>query len=209
VAVAGVGFALWTRRSVVGASTEAERIAALESRVALLEARLRLSGGRSRLGGGSEPHLVVPAPGPVPSTDTEAPAEAATAKTVARPVELNEAALRQAYFGELDARLASESRDPVWAVATEEKLRGSAQDLRPRIDIEGAQCGQTLCRVEALVPEPRDEAVALNQFVSASLGALPEAVIRDGDGPGRHVVYFARKGNEFPPMEPPPEGLSP
>jgi hypothetical protein len=31
---------------------------------------------------------------------------------------------------------------------------------------------------------------------------MPEAMVHSGDGPGRHIVYLARQGSGFPPMEP-------
>ena len=36
--------------------------------------------------------------------------------------------------------------------------------------------------------------------ITASLDLLPEVVVHNGDGPGRHIVYFARQGSGFPPM---------
>jgi hypothetical protein len=116
---------------------------------------------------------------------------------------VDEAALEREYFGDLDARLAGETPDPAWSTATAEKLRGLVYDLRPRIAVDKAECGRTMCRVETSVPELREEAAALDKFISASNALLPEAVVHDGDGPGRHIVYFARKGSEFPPMNPP------
>jgi hypothetical protein len=116
---------------------------------------------------------------------------------------IDETALQREYFGDLDVRLGSETRDPLWAAATEERLRSSVRDLRPRITVDNAQCGQTMCRVEATVPDPHEEVAAMDKFLSTSLALFPEAVVRDGEGPGRHVVYFARRGSEFPPMDAP------
>jgi hypothetical protein len=119
---------------------------------------------------------------------------------VPKIVEVNEAALQLVYFGELDARLAAEGRDAVWSAATEERLRTSAHELRPRISLAGAQCGQTLCRAEIAVADLREEAAALDKFISTSTALLPEAVVRDGEQPGGHIVYFARRVGDFPPM---------
>jgi hypothetical protein len=180
---------------------ESARIKALEARLALLEKQgsrtqfvtRTVNAGESQSVAPTRPAAVMP----------EEQARAGAAPTPRRRVPIDEVALQREYFGDLDVRLAAETRDPVWSAATEEKLRGSARDLRPRIYVENAQCGQSMCRVETSVPDPRDDSAALDKFVAASLDLLPEAVIRNGDGPGRHTLYFARQGSEFPPLSPP------
>jgi hypothetical protein len=198
--VVGVAFVLVGGRNPPAATPDSgdrARLRALEARVAMLEGRL----GGLREGGliqAASPHVVVP-------VSPEAAGE--VARRPAGPsrgaVKFDEAAVQEHYFGDLDVRFANESRDPAWSEGAEEKLRSSAQDQRPRINLASARCGQTMCRVEAMVPEPGEEAAALEKFISASAGMLPEAVVRDGEGRGQHIVYFARKGSEFPPMTPP------
>jgi hypothetical protein len=194
--------AVYTRlRPAPVATDESARIRALEARLALLE---KQRSGDSRAlpppAGASDPRLVVPVP---PGTVAAEP----QAKPVRGPLgpapAIDETALQREYFGDLDVRLGSETRDPLWAAATEERLRSSVRDLRPRITVDNAQCGQTMCRVEATVPDPHEEVAAMDKFLSTSLALFPEAVVRDGEGPGRHVVYFARRGSEFPPMDAP------
>jgi hypothetical protein len=195
---------LLVRSRVRGPSAdESARLKALEARLALLEKQGYRSQVITRTSDPGEGHLVVPTPPAGMVTAGQAVAGPAPHK----PVHLDEVAIQREYFGDLDVRLAGEGRDPGWSVVTEEKLRGSVEDLRPRITVENAQCGQTMCRVETTVPEPREDAAALEKFISTSLALLSEAVVRDGDGPGRHIVYFARKGSEFPPMNA-PEGAA-
>jgi hypothetical protein len=189
--------------------TDAARLRALEARLAALEGRPR--GGATAIpGSGGTPHLVLPGPPPERGAGEEAPAPAAAPpRLTEKHGAVDEVALQRAYFGELDARLAGETRDPVWAAPTEELLRGSTHDQRPQISVENAQCGETLCRVETSVPDLREEIPALNKFLTATVTVLPEAVVRDGDQPGRHVVYFARKAGGFPAMTAEPETASP
>jgi hypothetical protein len=195
LAAAAIGVSLLRPRSQSpAAGDQSDRMRALEARVALLERQARQARAfpaASEVSG----RLVVPV---APGADADAPAP--TARTHALPSPVDEVAIQREYFGDLDVRLASESRDPVWSAATEEKLRGSAHELRPRITVDKAQCGETMCRVEATVPEPREDVAAVNKFLAVSLHEMPEAMVRDGDGPGRHVVYFARQGSGFPPM---------
>jgi hypothetical protein len=151
-----------------------------------------------------------PGPGPA-SSHVLVPVSPEAAREVARrpalsprvQAPIDEVALQEHYFGDLDHRFANESRDPAWSEGVEEKLRTSAQGQSPRISLSSARCGQTMCRVEATIPDPHEEAAALQKFISSSAGILPEAVVRDGEGRGQHIVYFARKGTEFPPMTAP------
>ena len=152
--------------------------------------------------------MVVPTP-PSGAQDDESPVKKSAKPQSTQVAVVDEVALQREYFGDLDVRLVNETRDPLWSAATEEKLRSSVQDLRPRITVDNARCGQTMCRVDTTVPEVREEVAAIDKFITASLSLLSEAVVRDGDGPGRHIVYFARKGTEFPPMNPPPPFVVP
>ena len=183
------------------AGNDDARLRALDQRIASLEAQLRARSAAGS-GGTGQSHWLAPA---APAKAEEA-TETAAKRPAARPVPklaVDEVALQREYFGDLDVRLAGEARDPSWAVPTEEKLRHSVEDLRPRITIDNARCGQTMCRVETRVAEVKDDAAALDNFVSSAMGLLPEAVVADGEGPGHHIVYFARKGTEFPPMNAP------
>jgi hypothetical protein len=180
-------------------SNDEARLRALDQRIAALEAQLR---GRSSSGPSGQSHLVVPVE-PAKAAEAAELQPKAVGRTVPRFTPVDEVALQREYFGDLDVRLAGEARDPNWAVPTEEKLRHSVEDLRPRITIDNARCGQTMCRVETRVAEVKDDATALNNFVASATGLLPEAVVADGEGPGHHIVYFARKGTEFPPMNAP------
>jgi hypothetical protein len=177
---------------------DSARMRALEARLATLEKQRPRSEVVTRTLTASEPRIVVPvAPG---AGAEEPPARPTKGPRAAVPVD--EAAVQREYFGDLDVRLGSETRDPVWAAATEEKLRNSVRELRPRVTVDNAQCAQTMCRVEASVPDPREDVAAMDRFISTTLALFPEAVLREGDGPGRHIVYLARKGTEFPPMTP-------
>ena len=183
-------------------SSEADRIRALEARLALLEKQGHRPPVLPRGSETPQSHLVVPV-SPVARTGEERPATNEKVDRGKNVAAVDEVALQREYFADLDVQLAGETRDPAWAAPTEERLRNSVHDLRPRISVDNAQCGQTMCRVEATVSDPHDDAAALDKFISTSLALLPEAVIRDGDGPGHHVVYFARKGSEFPAMNVP------
>ena len=50
------------------------------------------------------------------------------------------------------------------------------------------------------MPDSAQDAAALNGLVAAVVAFMPEAVVRDGEQPGHHIIYFARQGNEFPPL---------
>jgi hypothetical protein len=191
---------LGARRSIINSvhSNDEARLRAMDQRIASLEARLRARSTEGAVSAGSS-HWLVPAPPAAAEQATEPHAKAKIAGPIAQSGPADEAALQRQYFGDLDVRLASEPRDPVWSAETEEKLR-SVHELRPRISVENARCGQTMCRVETRVVDTRDDAAAVNNFISSSAGALPEAVVADGEAPGHHIVYFARKGAEFPPM---------
>jgi hypothetical protein len=196
VAVAILGYL--RLRALAGGADDSARIRALEERLALFEKQRRAE-PVTRTVAASEPRMVVPVP-PTMGVPEQQP-------RVARPPAghppIDEAAVQREYFGDLDERLGGEARDPDWAAATEERLRTSARDLRPRITVDNAQCGHTMCRVEASVTDAHEDVPAMEKFISSSLALFPEAVIRDGEAPGRHIVYFARKGGEFPPMNPP------
>jgi hypothetical protein len=187
-------------RPAPAASDDSARMRALEARIALLEKQRSRSGAPEGTVWAREPRVLVPVP--PAAVAAEPPAKPATGPTGSAPA-IDEAAVQREYFGDLDVRLGTETRDPTWAAATEERLRSSVRDLRPRISVDNAQCGQTMCRVEASVADPREDSTAMDRFLSTSLALFPEVVIRDGEGPGRHVVYFARKGSAFPPMNPP------
>jgi hypothetical protein len=199
VGAVGAGF-VRLRASRQEASDGTSRMRALEARLALLEKQRRRTDPASTSAPSERAHLLVPA---TPSETVTSDPTTVQGKSRAPTARADEVALQQEYFGDLDVRLASETRDPVWSASTEEKLRGSVQDLQPRITVDNAQCARTICRVETTVPDPREDGIALNKFISASLALLPEAVIREGDGPGRHIVYFARQGAGFPPMNAP------
>jgi hypothetical protein len=195
------------RRSSILASRDAidsTRVRALEVRVATLEARLRgLHLGGERINAGVA-HVVLPAsPEQAKEAGEEPPAPTRTERAQTPKAPIDEVALEREYFGELDARLAGETRDPVWAAATEERLRVSAPDVQPRMTVGGVQCAQTMCRLDASAVNPKDDLAALEKFLMITGGLLPEAVIRDGEAPGHHVIYFARPGEAFPPMNPP------
>jgi len=201
VAALGVVAVLRGRFVTSSSNDDSARLRALEARLALLESR---KGATTIIGQSFSPetHLSVPPPAAITESEkNDRPAK----KSAPKLTEAQEAELQAEYFGDLDVRLSTELRDPVWAAATEEKLRNLVPDLRPRIDVENPRCGQTMCRVEARIPEVREEAAALEKFLVAAARVLPEAVIRDGDGPGRHIVYFAREGSAFPPMNAPEE----
>lgn len=207
LALAGAaGLVLWRGRAAAPVSdAHLARMRALEARVALLEARRlgRTLGTPPDSRGGREPRLVVPvAPEEARATGSD-PRPAAAPPAVSAQVALDEAAVEREYFGELDARLAAETRDPVWSAATEERLRGSTEDLRSIISVDAARCGSSLCRVDTTVVQPQEEAQALNRFLSAAIAVLPDAVVREGDQPGRRIVYFARHPDVIPPMLPP------
>src|SRR5688572_19546348 len=139
------------RSPVVRGDDSSARLRELEARLALLESR-RQSDHRSGAQGASSVGDHLPAPLPPGATGPEEMAGPVTRPIVPKAAEVNEKQLQEEYFGELDVRLSSEGRDPVWAPATEEKLRGSVADLRPRMNIETIQCGQTMCRMETSVP---------------------------------------------------------
>lgn len=184
--------------AVVHRNDEA-RLRVMDERIAALEARLRAGSGGAVTSTGPS-HLVLPAPPPAEVSETPVPAgPGRPGHRQAPPPPPDEVALQRQYFGDLDVRLASEARDPVWSEQTEEKLR-SVHDLRPRISVENARCGQTMCRVETRAAEVKDDAAALNNFIQSTGAVLPEAVVADGETPGHHIVYFARRGTEFPPM---------
>jgi hypothetical protein len=205
-----VAAALFGGRTVLVRSVAADeaRLRSLEARVALLESRLHGPRGFGMPTVEGDPHLVVPGPPPDSSTPAAALTPAPAARPAAKKVVVDEVALQRSYFGELDARLAGETRDPVWSAPTEELLRGSTRDLRPRLSIDAAQCGQTMCRVETTA-DPQEEARALDKFLAATVALLPEAVVRDGEQPGHRIVYFARKTGDFPPMTVEPETATP
>jgi hypothetical protein len=193
------------RPAPAASGTDSARLRALEARLALLEQQRR-TGPMTVPVAPSEPHVMVPvAPSSVPD---EAPTKATRPGAARAAASVDEVALQREYFGDLDVRLGTETRDPVWAAATEERLRNSVREMRPRLTLDNAQCGQSMCRVEAAVTDPHEDAAAMEKFLSSSLALFPEAVLRDGEGPGRHIVYFARKGSEFPPMSK-PEGAGP
>jgi hypothetical protein len=200
--VAAAFVIIWSRRQPT--KDESARIKALEERLALLEKQGYRPQVIARMSDRGEGHLVVPTPPAGPTAENQAgtTAHAAPGKTVV----LDEAAIQREYFGDLDVRLATEARDASWSAPTEEKLRRSVRELTPRINVDKAECGQTMCRVETTVPDVREDAAALDKFIAASLDILPEAVVSDGDRHGRHVVYFARPGSGFPPMSPPGSG---
>jgi hypothetical protein len=179
---------------------EAARIRALEARVALLEGRSHDRGSAEVVPGPRVHLLAAGEPGDSAHEERVPPPGKAL---VPKAVEVDEAALQAEYFGDLDVRLAGETRDPVWAAAIEEKLRTAAFDVRPRINIDSTRCGQTMCRVDANVPDLQHQGAALEKFILSTVALLPEAVVRDGDGPGLHILYFARQGSEFPPMTAP------
>jgi hypothetical protein len=204
--------AIYGGRTVLIQSHDADaaRLRALEARLASLEGRLHGGGPAGSSAPAGKPHLMVPVAPAEQGPGEEAPAPAAPPPRLAdQKAEVDEVALQRAYFGELDARLAGETRDPSWAATTEEMLRGSTHDLRPRISVDNAQCGQTMCRVETSVPDPQEEIPAMNKFLHSIVMVLPEAVVRDGEQPGHRVVYFARQGGQFPPMTADPETASP
>jgi hypothetical protein len=194
-----VGSFVALRSLVARRSTDdANRIKALEARLERLEKQGYRSQVITRSLNSAEGHLALPAAAAGVAADHGSGAAAAARPKP--PTVIDEVALQREYFGDLDVQLAGETRDPVWSAATEEKLRESAHDLRPRITVDNAQCGQTMCRVAATVPDPREDSAALDKFITASLDLLPEVVVHNGDGPGRHIVYFARQGSGFPPM---------
>jgi hypothetical protein len=201
LAAALVVVLLRDRQVVARAGEDQARLRALEARVALLERRQRgRSFGTPSGGEGREPRLVVPM-----SPEEAASAGAGTAAapapvTLSTEAVLDEAAIQREYFGELDARLAAETRDPSWSAATEERLRGTTQDLRTLINVDSAQCGSSLCRVDTTVVQPQEEARALDRFLAATIAVLPDAVVREGDEPGRRIVYFSRTTGGLPPM---------
>jgi hypothetical protein len=210
LALALVAVVLGGRATLVrgGDGGDPARLRALEARVAFLEARLR------RLPGGPEiastaSHLTLPAPSPSAPTAAGEEGTGPLRRIATKAAAVDEVALQQSYFSELDARLASETRDPLWSAPTEELLRGSAHELRPRISVEAAQCGSSMCRVETSVEDPQEEARALDKFLSATVALLPDAVVREGAQPGRRIVYFSRKSGDFPPMAAEPESATP
>jgi len=200
-ALAAAGFLFV--RSRLSSAAEADRIRALEERLALLEKQGYRPRVLDRRPEAPAAHLVVPAPAPMAPVGDERSTTSEKAARASKAAPADEVALQREYFTDLDVRLSGETPDPAWSASTEEKLRNSVRDLRPRITVDKAQCGQTMCRVETTAPDPHEDAAALDKFVSASLALMPEVVVRDGDGPGRHVVYLARKGTEFPPMNAP------
>jgi hypothetical protein len=215
-ALAAVALALSVGALIMGGRTalapsgdrvDPARLRALEARVAFLEAHLRRPMGATLQPQSAEQA----APAPELSAGETAAAPAAAKLPPPRfgaAAAVDEVALQRAYFGELDARLAAEVRDPAWAAPTEELLRGTSRELRPRISVEAAQCGRSMCRVET-ASDPQEEGPALDRFITATVSLLPEVVVRDGDLPGRRVVYFARKVGEFPAMVPEAEGPAP
>jgi hypothetical protein len=201
ILAAALVLVLRERQVVARASEDQARLRALEARVALLERRQRgRTFGTPSGGDGREPHLVVPV-SPEEAASTGVAGASATAPVTLSPeAALDEAAIQREYFGELDARLASETRDPVWSAATEERLRGTTQDLRSLINVDAAQCGSSLCRVDTTVVSPQEEARALDRFLAATIAVLPDAVVREGVEPGRRIVYFSRTTGGLPPM---------
>jgi hypothetical protein len=186
------------RQAAIVHDSDEARLRAMDQRIAALEARLRMRGGEGTASSGPS-HLLLPAPPPAVGETTESGGPHGPARPLPAAPAIDEVALQRQYFGDLDVRLASEARDPVWSAETEEKLR-AVHELRPRISVESARCGQTMCRVETRTAEAKDDTAALNNFIEKTVSLLPEAVVADGEAPGHHVVYFARRGAEFPPM---------
>jgi len=201
IAAAGVVGLLLTRRPPSKPALEdATRIRALEVRVAALEATVRRQSAAGAVASEPRVHLIEP---PVVEMDGSQRVERPAKPSVAKTVEVNEAAALAEYFGELDSRLGAEGRDATWAASTEENFRTTASETRPKIGVENPRCGQTMCRVETAVQDLREDSAALEKFITGAVAYMAEAVVRDGAAPGRHVVYFARKGVEFPPMNSP------
>ena len=210
--VAGLLTALAISGGVMGVRALRERrrpdaddaqLRALTDRVALLERRLRERDGTPRVvtvREGDE-HLVVPAAPTATETADKGVAPGRPDRPVPR-TSTDEAALEREYFGELDERLANEPPDPTWAVATEHRFRESTEPLRSQVRLDTARCGRSICRLDVAIADPSQDAIQLRRFLSAGSNILPEALVRDGDKPGRYVVYFGRSG-EFPPMQPP------
>jgi type II secretory pathway pseudopilin PulG len=178
---------------------------ALEERVAALEARLRRSESAAASPTLGVSHTVVPTATEPPLQEGEQLPRSTRVPQKGRSAD--EDVVQNEYFDSLDVRLATEAPDPAWSAVTVEKLRAAVHELRPQMSLGAAQCGRSMCRVEATVTDPREAAPVLERFLVAAGPLLPEAIVRDVGEPARRIVYFGRRVGEFPPMEVPPEAL--
>lgn len=160
------------------------RVRQLEWRVHELERLKSQPSASTELVGPPAPALVAAPPSAPPSRP--------------RMTEEQEAAARMQYFEEVESRLAAEPRDENWALDVEGRLRGYARVGPAGFSVDDARCGRSLCRVQLHLGDASPGHSALQPFLSAAAGLLPEAVVRSGEQPGRAVVYFARQAGAFP-----------
>lgn len=113
-------------------------------------------------------------------------------------------ATRAERIGELDALLAQEAYDQVWALSREQTLRRALDDAGDdHLQITDVACRSTLCRID-ISHDHIDAEQKFIQKMSVQPGFVPDGETRvlhremTVDGKSRIRFYLARKGSTLP-----------
>jgi hypothetical protein len=193
VVIGGAGAALGYRSGRGGqpaAAVEKHDTAALEQQLVMMQAQLRSLERRSTL-------RAAQAQSARPSQSKGGAETASPSSPRQKPA--TEADQRE-YFAKLDQGLDAEPRDTDWALATEQKLRQLGQGTDSGIEVGGARCGQTTCRLELKRNLGETGPSGLGAFVQHAAGVLPQVIVEYSDDPSRVILHLHRPGGEFAPL---------
>jgi hypothetical protein len=113
----------------------------------------------------------------------------------------------------LDAQLASEEVDPVWAPKVERATSEALARLGSNMHLDEVTCRETLCRARVSHADPRAHDEDVERLFNMPVLAGQALALSPADDPHNTVLYFSRKGTTLSVMQPPmrvlpPPGLS-